>query len=470
MTPNTPTKSLVTRLAYWFDDSKQPIGSITISMTLIASIILTTLLILHNLFTGRPLLEIQSVVGLSCIVYLSLARWLLAIGKHSLARWLIVGLAALASISTLLVWGIHTAAAILMLSLSILLPGAFFGSRYMPHAILCTFSLLLAIQLLHSIGLVHPMASRLAEPSLLDTIYTYCLPLVGIFSVTWIFLRRSERAIKRARQAEKRLRTQKQRLRTQLQQESARLKSQQLKEVEQLYSFAMLGQDTAATLHELSNHLTVLGMDIDGLSDTSEHVDAINSVKESLGQINRMVRTVRGQMNPYTETSLFTPYATIRQVLTDLHGISSTTPAIKLRLLPVSREDKKLSTYGNPSALAHILTILIKNSLEACSNLHGTTVHVLLERTPANVRILVTDDGPGISTGVIKALFRPLESSKMTGLGIGLYIARNLAKTQFKGSLRLMSNGIKNTDKGYLAGATFALEIPRPTAADGVPK
>lgn len=467
MKTKTLLRLLRDQLLRQLDDSKQPVGSITISITLTLSIILTLLLLWHDLCTTQSL-QPRSIIGIVCVIYLTITKLLLARGKPQLARWMIVAFAALASSVTLTVWGIHTAVAMLTLSLLTLLPGIFFGSRYMPYTIAGVLALLLAVQALHSSGLIQPRTLYSTSPSLLDNAFTYSIPLAAIFSVTWVSIRRSERAVKRARYAEKRLRTQKLKLKAQLQQESARLKSQQLKEIEQLYGFAVLGQDTVATLHELSNHLTVLGMDIDGLAETSEHTDAINSAKNSLSQINRMIHTVRSNMNPYSDNLYFTPYSVIRQVIADLNSTIGSTPTVKLRLLQVKQDNRRSTIYGNPGALAHIVTILVKNSIEACSSLRSAKVHVLLERTAANIQIIITDSGRGMNTETLETLFTPLKSSKPTGLGVGLYIARSLTKTQFKGSLRLISNRAKDTEKKYLGGATFALDIPHLTPGHAV--
>ena len=440
-----PVQRLVQWITLQLNDSKQPVESISIYVTLAISIALTVFFVAQDVALDTPV-QPRSIAGTLCVAYLLTAQWLLKSGHYTLARWLIIALLACILQVTLVLWSAYSALTVLTLGLLIILPGVFFGSRYMPYVAFFIITTLIITPLLHT-----------NEPARqpLDSITSYTIPLVAIFTVAWLSIRRTERTLKRARAAEKRLRTQKLKLKAQLLQESARLKSQQLKEIEQLYSFAILGQNTVATLHELSNHLTVLGMDIDGLAETNEHTDALNSAKESLMQINTMIRAIREEIDTYTEESLFSPYIILRQVVT---GLSSKTDT--LRLKRVAPQDRSLVVMGDPGALTHVITILIKNSIEACLNTPNPSIIVRLHQTPANIRIVVSDNGNGIPESVLTTLFTPLKSTKPTGLGAGLYIARNLVRTQLHGSLHLISNGRENPEKGYLAGATFALDIP----------
>jgi signal transduction histidine kinase len=78
-----------------------------------------------------------------------------------------------------------------------------------------------------------------------------------------------------------------------------------------------------------------------------------------------------------------------------------------------------------------ILENLIENSVDALRERGGAgaiVVAVERERERDRVVVRVSDDGPGLDDAAAAALFEPLHSTKPRGLGIGLAIARALAR------------------------------------------
>jgi signal transduction histidine kinase len=67
------------------------------------------------------------------------------------------------------------------------------------------------------------------------------------------------------------------------------------------------------------------------------------------------------------------------------------------------------------------------------------------------VVVEIADDGPGIPEKVKQKLFQPFASSSNGGAGLGLAIARELARGM-KGDLELANSGDR--------GAAFTLRIP----------
>lgn len=84
---------------------------------------------------------------------------------------------------------------------------------------------------------------------------------------------------------------------------------------------------------------------------------------------------------------------------------------------------------GRPLALKRCLTNLINNAVT-----YGGIAHVILDDGDKALRILVTDEGPGIPERELERVFEPfyrLESSRSRetgGTGLGLGIARNIAR------------------------------------------
>jgi signal transduction histidine kinase len=84
---------------------------------------------------------------------------------------------------------------------------------------------------------------------------------------------------------------------------------------------------------------------------------------------------------------------------------------------------------GQNAALARVIGNLVNNALR-----HGGSADVAVRRQPGQVAVMVDDRGPGIPADQLEAVFQPFyrvdsSRSKHTGgTGLGLYIARDLAR------------------------------------------
>jgi len=83
---------------------------------------------------------------------------------------------------------------------------------------------------------------------------------------------------------------------------------------------------------------------------------------------------------------------------------------------------------------------------------HGGTVRIRPEMDREHARIVVEDDGPGLSDEALQRAFEPFYTTKTGGTGLGLSIAFQIA-TSHQGDLRA-----ENLPGG---GARFVLQLPR---------
>jgi signal transduction histidine kinase len=68
-----------------------------------------------------------------------------------------------------------------------------------------------------------------------------------------------------------------------------------------------------------------------------------------------------------------------------------------------------------------------------------------------SIEISVADNGPGIDPSMSDSLFEPYQTSKKTGMGMGLSISRSIMEAH---------NGKLWTDKQRQKGALFCMSIP----------
>lgn len=422
--------------------------AIVLRGSVIVSLALTFLIIINGYFLGE-ILGIRILCGLFAVLYLLIAEFIAEKQHHTLAGWLVMALYAFLATTTLLVWGLNTPVGILAVGFVILLSGIILGPKHILWVVLSVTALLLIVQHVHDAGYISPHLEVLAEPS------RYCdvLVYVTIFSVfgiiSWLSGKQTEHSLERARIAEGKVRAEKENLIEKLNEQSARLRETQLHEMVSLYKFAAIGQSTTATLHELSNLLSVLTLDIDDIGQQHQRSKAITNTKEGIDHINNLVRQVRRQLHNNRNVEVFNAITVIEQTLNELQ------PKFRSRGVELQKQifqRKSFRVMGDPLNVSHVLTILINNALDALISVPDPKITIKVEQERTSLKISVIDNGIGISGSRKASLFSPHQSSKPTGLGIGLYITRHIIENQLHGKIAF---------KSPVIGAEFIVELPR---------
>jgi signal transduction histidine kinase len=79
-----------------------------------------------------------------------------------------------------------------------------------------------------------------------------------------------------------------------------------------------------------------------------------------------------------------------------------------------------LATRGHPERLERVLGHLVNNALEATQP--GQRVWIKLDRLGSHARVEVGDEGVGMSSAFVRdRLFKPFQTTKEAGMGIGVY-------------------------------------------------
>ncbi len=78
--------------------------------------------------------------------------------------------------------------------------------------------------------------------------------------------------------------------------------------------------------------------------------------------------------------------------------------------------------FGDPDAMAQVVTNLLLNARDALKQDKGT-VRLVLAADPSGVRLEVSDDGCGMDPTTVSRIFDPFFSTKETGKGTGLGLA-----------------------------------------------
>jgi signal transduction histidine kinase len=137
------------------------------------------------------------------------------------------------------------------------------------------------------------------------------------------------------------------------------------------------------------------------------------------------------------------------------------------RLIYPIETDLAADMFANADAarIETILNHLVQNAIEATSD--GSPVRISASRQGHEIAIRVSDNGCGMTESfVANQLFKPFESTKEGGFGIGAYEARALAQS-IGGNLRVDSRIGKGTRMTLLLPAATREEIDEQSGSTG---
>src|SRR5690348_1990731 len=114
--------------------------------------------------------------------------------------------------------------------------------------------------------------------------------------------------------------------------------------------------------------------------------------------------------------------------------------------IDVSHDGAPTTVRGDPVLLEWAIEVLAKNAIDALAGRGGEIRFSTARLADDAVRVRVADDGPGIPSGLRTQIFEPGFSTKQSGWGIGLSLARRIVEENHRGKLVLAASE---------SGATF---------------
>ena len=415
----------------------------------IVAVILVVLLAVSLFALHDAYVVVRIIAGLVIILYLCVVAHILKLKHTRIGAWMLIILYWMIAGFILHAWGVNAPIGILLLGFVIILTNILLGSRYIGFITAAAILLLVFLQLSSEIGLAHPDRSVLDDTSTFSDIANYSV-IFSIFAlIAWMSGRRTEDSLRRALAAELQLQEERDSLARTLEERTRSLHESQAKEMKQLYRFAELGQLTTVILHELANYLSVLTLDIDDLKERHQNSLAIDRAKESISYIDTIIEQVRDQIKQSDTIEKFNPSPVIKNTITQL---KKKLPAIHITFTDTRNAvHKKKTIVGDPLRLSQVITILVTNAAQANVTQRRARIFIEIHATATTLTISVKDFGPGISAQKRQKLFEPHNSVKQHGLGIGLYITKQIIETHYKGSVGLDPS---------LAFTKFNLKIP----------
>ncbi len=210
--------------------------------------------------------------------------------------------------------------------------------------------------------------------------------------------------------------------------------------------FESFNRMSAFVIHDLKNVVAQLSL---LLANAARHKnnpafqeDMLETIGHAIDKMNRLLMQLRKGAQP-----IDAPQGVALDVI-----LARVLEAKELAMpRPVLGEcEKDLLVHADSDRLERVVGHLVQNAVDACSSSGHVTL--ALSRTGGAAEIRVVDDGVGMSEQFIRErLFRPFESTKNMGMGIGTYESREYVR-QLGGEILVESR------EGV--GTSFVVRLP----------
>ncbi len=224
-------------------------------------------------------------------------------------------------------------------------------------------------------------------------------------------------------------------------------------ELAQANRLGSLGQITAGVAHEINQPVAA----IRSFAENAQGFLARGDAARTEGNLSRIVELTQRIGTITAELRNFARRRTPETGPVDVDAVIESTLLLigdRVRAQGVVLErtgPAGLHVTADRVRLEQILINLIQNALDALAGREGAVIRIATHRTADGIEIDVADNGPGVPPDIADELFMPFVTGRTEGLGLGLPIARNIAR-DFGGELSLIDPA--------LDGAAFRLSLP----------
>lgn len=212
---------------------------------------------------------------------------------------------------------------------------------------------------------------------------------------------------------------------------------------------AAVGELAATLAHGIRNPLAGIRMAAQvAQDDPADSATVGESLADIVSETERLEMRVRGLLD-------ITRPANDRPETTDLGSLVRGFAAeVAARIPPAMQVETHVAADVpavriDPPRLREVLDVLVNNAVEALGGSGSLTIDVTPQ--PRGAAITVRDDGPGIPAEVVGRIFDLFFTTKSSGTGVGLAMAKRLIERQ-GGTLQVESEPGR--------GTTFTIELP----------
>jgi two-component system nitrogen regulation sensor histidine kinase NtrY len=204
--------------------------------------------------------------------------------------------------------------------------------------------------------------------------------------------------------------------------------------------------------HEIKNPLTPMRLSVQSFERKFNPND--ENIKEKLAEYSQTLIQQIDVMSAIA--SAFSDFAKMpTQKKEEIEVISVVKLALDIfneKSIQYQTKEVELYAFLDKTQLIRIVTNLVKNALQATENQENPFINIEVISEGSAMKIVVSDNGKGISTEVKDFIFEPKFTTKSSGMGLGLPMIKNIIEA-YDGIISFTSN------EGV--GTVFTVVLPK---------
>jgi len=221
--------------------------------------------------------------------------------------------------------------------------------------------------------------------------------------------------------------------------------------------YRAITHDLRTPLHSMALNLELLrrSLDAEGESESPEReqqLETLDILREELDRLNRSLQTLLEESTP---SGVAPEEIDARDLLRDVERLLRPQARMQKIALTVSPGDAPLFLKAQRDRLKQAVVNVAINALEAMTG--GGTLDLEGRQLGDRIELSLRDSGPGIPERVRRRIFDLHFTTKSTGTGLGLFVARSIA--EFHGG----ELGVESEEG---KGSTFRFRLPASAEGD----
>ncbi len=426
-----------------------------LNIILFALLVLSTTALTFNFL--QPLLYPASRGGESTVVvgiffsFIAFLYLLSRVGRGRLSTYiLLLSLLAIAIYRTHY-WGADTAVMLLLFALIITMAGVLLDSKHAFVFTVISAISILSFTYMEANKLYTPQNYWKQDPVKLSDTFVNAIILLIISTITWLFNRDLQKALRRARRSEKALKKERDRLEITVEKRTAELKAVQTEKIAQLYRFAEFGRLSSGLFHDLVNPLTIVSLNLRSISssqkDMKELTDMRVALERAIEGTRRLEGFVEAARKQIQNRDVNVKFSLIKETNQSLQMLDYKAKEEKVKIYFESEKD--IAIIGNPFKYSQLVLNLVSNAIDAYqgSRKKNRAVTIKLVKVENIIKLSIQDFGSGIEKQNLDKIFDPLFTTKSftRGTGIGLSISKEIVESGLCGNIHVVSSKVDGT-------------------------
>lgn len=198
--------------------------------------------------------------------------------------------------------------------------------------------------------------------------------------------------------------------------------------------FDSFNRMSAFVVHDLKNLVAQLSLMLKNAERHGNNPEFQKDMIETIVHVEARMRSLMKQLQEKSSVDPRKPVDLVAMIQRIVLAKRHQEPPVKITAAP----DTPLLVSAHAERLERIIGHVVQNALEACTS--NDKVEVSIQRSDGGSgQIVVEDSGKGMSEAFMRErLFRPFQSDKTSGMGIGVYEAQQYLK-ELGGSIRYES-------------------------------